>query len=267
LSDTDPSGFSIAELRERLSTDLSPRIEGRWLRVLERDARRGARSLAETLAKRREARRREIRRVARLFARRRQLIAAGARHVAGVDEVGVGPLAGPVVAAAVVLPARVALPGLDDSKRLTAAQRETLDIAIREQAIDVCVAEVTAAEVDRVNILRATLEAMRRAVFGLSTSPDHVLVDARTIPGVAAPQTPLIGGDGRDGSIAAASIVAKVFRDARMRELDARHPGYGFAQHKGYGTREHLRALEELGPCSEHRRSFAPVAQCTRPSR
>ncbi len=267
MSDVDPSALSIAELRERVSADLSPRLEGRWLRLLQGDARRGARSLAETLAKRREARRREMRRVARLFTRRRQLFAAGARHVAGVDEVGVGPLAGPVVAAAVVLPERVALPGLDDSKRLSEAQRNELDAAIREQALDLCIAEVTTAEVDRVNILRATLEAMRRAVVGLAALPDHVLVDARTIPGIAAPQTPLIGGDGRDGSIAAASIVAKVFRDARMRELDAAHPGYGFARHKGYGTPDHLRALAALGPCPEHRASFAPVSQCARPPR
>jgi ribonuclease HII len=259
----DPSALSIAELRVRLSSDMSPRAEGRWLRLLEVDTRRGARSLAATLAKRRDGRRREARRVARLFALRQRLFEAGARLVAGVDEVGVGPLAGPVVAASVVLPPRVRLPGLNDSKQLGADQRETLDAAIRAQAVAICVAEVAAEEVDRVNVLRATLEAMHRAVVGLAMTPDHVLVDARTIPGLDAPQTPLIGGDARDGSIAAASIVAKVFRDARMREFDALYPGYGFARHKGYGTREHLRALTRLGPCPEHRRSFAPVSQLT----
>jgi ribonuclease HII len=134
-------------------------------------------------------------------------------------------------------------------------------VAIRSQAVALCVAEVTCVEVDRMNVLRASLEAMRRAVVGLGMPPDHVLVDARTIPAIDAPQTPLIGGDARDGSIAAASIVAKVYRDARMRELDECHPGYGFAQHKGYTTREHLRALARLGPCPAHRRSFGPVAQ------
>ena len=257
----DPGRWSLAELRERLDTGLVPGIEGRWLRVLQADARSGARQLAASLERRRDARRRETRRVAVLFARRRRLFAAGARVVAGVDEVGVGPLAGPLVAAAVVLPARVRLPGLNDSKQLTALERETLDAAIRRQAVAVCVAEVTSVEVDRMNVLRASLEAMRRAVVGLSTPPDHVLVDAHTIPAIDAPQTPLIGGDARDGSIAAASIVAKVYRDALMRELDSRHPGYGFAQHKGYCTREHLRALERLGPCPAHRRSFAPVAR------
>lgn len=257
----ETGGLSLVELRERLAGELSSRAEGRWLRLLEADARRGARELAESLARRREARRREARRVARLFAGRRKLFAAGARLVAGVDEVGVGPLAGPVVAAAVVLPPRVSLPGLDDSKRLDRGARESLDAAIREQALAVSVAEATTAEVDRWNVLRATLEAMRRAVTGLSRAPDHVFVDARTIPAIAVPQTALVGGDARDGSIAAASIVAKVHRDARMRDLEARYPGYGFARHKGYGTREHLRALERLGPCPEHRRSFAPVAQ------
>jgi ribonuclease HII len=178
-----------------------------------------------------------------------------------VDEVGVGPLAGPVVAAAVILPDRVQLPGLDDSKRLTAEERERLDVAIRGQALAVCVAEVAASEVDRLNILRATLLAMRQAVQGLAQRPDHVLVDARTIPDLDCPQTPLIGGDARDASIAAASIVAKVYRDALMQRLDARFPGYGFAKHMGYATREHLRALDALGPCAQHRRSFAPVAQ------
>ena len=118
-------------------------------------------------------------------------------------------------------------------------------------------------EVDRLNTRGASLEAMRQAVVGLSTAPDHVLVDAFTIPAIATPQTPLVGGDARDGSIAAASIVATVYRDARMCELEARHPGYGFAQHKGYATREHIEALARLGPCPEHRKSFTRIAQLT----
>jgi ribonuclease HII len=181
--------------------------------------------------------------------------------VAGVDEVGVGPLAGPVVAAAVVLPLRVRLPGLDDSKQLPRAARERLDQAIREQALAVSLAEVSVEDVDRLNVLRASLEAMRLAVCGLGLRPDHVLVDARTIPDIEITQTALIDGDARDGSIAAASIVAKVHRDALMRRLDVAHPGYGFARHKGYGTREHLAALAAKGPSPVHRRSFAPVSQ------
>ncbi len=258
---TDPHQWSLAELRAQLALGVTPALEARWLRILQGDARRGARALAELLERRREDRRREARRIARLFALRRELFAGGARVIAGVDEVGVGPLAGPLVAAAVVLRARVHLPGLDDSKQLTAAQRESLDVAIRSQALSVCVAEVDSTEVDRLNTFHATLEAMRRAVVGLPEAPDHILVDARTIPAIEWPQTALIRGDSRDGSIAAASIVAKVFRDARMRELDERYPGYGFAQHKGYSTRDHIEALARLGPCPEHRRSFMRVSQ------
>jgi ribonuclease HII len=259
--DEDPSAWSIAELRIRVTSDLTPAAEARWLRVLARDDRRGARELVFALESRRAARRRESRRLARLFALRRQLFAAGARLVAGVDEVGVGPLAGPLVAAAVVLPERVQLSGLDDSKQLRREEREALDAEIRRQAIAVSVAELSSLDVDRLNVRRAGLEAMRLAVVGLGLRPDHVLVDAFTIPAIEPPQTPIIEGDARDGSIAAASIVAKVHRDARMREIDACHPGYGFAQHKGYSTREHFEALARLGPCPEHRRSFTPVAQ------
>jgi ribonuclease HII len=261
--ETDPTRRPIAELRDQLATGLSPASEGRWLRLLSGDPRRGARDLVAALERRRDERRREARRLARLFALRRQLFAAGAQRVAGVDEVGVGPLAGPLVAAAVVLPPRVRLPGLNDSKQLTAAEREALDREIRRQALAISIAELACGEVDRLNTRGASLEAMRRAVVGLSEPPDHVLVDAWTIPAIAAQQTPLVGGDARDGSIAAASIVAKVYRDARMCELDARHPGYGFAQHKGYSTPEHLEALARLGPCPEHRKSFTRIAQLT----
>jgi ribonuclease HII len=258
---TEEGWYSLAELRAQLAQGVTPAAEARWLRILSGDARRGARDLAALLERRREARRREARRVARLFALRRQLFAAGARVVAGVDEVGVGPLAGPLVAAAVVLPARVRLPGLNDSKQLTAEEREALDREIRAQAVSFSIAELSVDEVERLNTRGASLEAMRRAVLGLATAPDHVLVDAFTIPALAAPQTPLVGGDARDGSIAAASIVAKVYRDARMRELDSLHPGYGFAHHKGYATAEHVDALTRMGPCPVHRRSFTRIAQ------
>jgi ribonuclease HII len=257
----DFAGLALGEIRRRLDSGVSRVLEARLLAALARDPRRGARELAQRALRERARQRAEARRLSRLFRLRRALFASGARYVAGVDEVGVGPLAGPVVAAAVMLPARVALPGLDDSKRLTARERERLDAAIRAQALALCVAEVDAAEVDRLDILRATLLAMRRAVAGLAPCPDHVLVDARTIPDLAVPQQALVAGDARDGSIAAASIVAKVHRDALMRRLDARFPGYGFAKHMGYGTREHLRALHALGPSAVHRRSFAPVAQ------
>jgi ribonuclease HII len=199
--------------------------------------------------------------VARLFRLRAALRRGGAERVAGVDEVGMGPLAGPVVAAAVVLPERPDLPGLDDSKCLGAKARERLARAIRGQALALGVGVVSPAEVDRLNVYRAGLEAMRRAVASLRPAPDHLLVDGRRIPGLDLPQTRIVGGDRRDGSIAAASIVAKVYRDRLMQRLGRRHPGYGFARHKGYATRAHLEALRRLGPSPAHRRSFAPVLQ------
>jgi ribonuclease HII len=201
-----------------------------------------------------------------LFERRAELWRRGVRCVAGVDEVGVGPLAGPVVAAAVVLRECVDLPGINDSKKLSRVARERLDRAIREQAVAIGIGEVTPAEIDRLNIFEATREAMRRAVLFLSEQcpVDHLLVDARTVPGLRIPQTPLIHGDAIDGSIAAASIVAKVHRDALMRRLDEAHPGYGLARHKGYGTAEHIAALDRLGASPIHRRSFAPVAAAGR---
>jgi ribonuclease HII len=175
-----------------------------------------------------------------------------------------GPLAGPVVAVAVILPERVDLAGLKDSKQLAPRAREKLAARIREQALACSAGKVPPAEIDRLNIRRAGLEAMRRAVVGLGLAPDHVLVDAHTIPGVAVAQTAIVGGDACDGSIAAASIVAKVHRDAIMRHLDDRYPGYGFRQHMGYGTEQHLAALRRLGPSPVHRRSFAPVANAAR---
>jgi ribonuclease HII len=250
----------LAELRVRAAEAGDARSMRRLRRQLRDDPRRGAQQLAHALDCRLAELRKERRRLAKLFAYRQELFERGLRLVAGIDEVGVGPLAGPVVAAAVILPDTVDLPGLDDSKKLSRAAREELDEAIRAQAEAVAIAEVDAGEIDRINILQATLQAMRRAVHALGPVPDYLLVDARTIPDVGVEQTALVHGDGRDGSIAAASIVAKVHRDALMRRFDDDHPGYGFTRHKGYGTAEHMAALRRLGPSPIHRRSFAPVA-------
>jgi ribonuclease HII len=250
----------LAELEARAREASEGRRLGRLLRALRADPRAGAAALAERLARRLVELRTERARVARLFAHRRALQRAGLVRVAGVDEVGVGPLAGPVVAAAVILCERVELPGLDDSKRVAPAARERLAAAIHAQARALAIGEVWPPELDRLNVYRAGLEAMRRAVAGLGLVPDHVLVDARTIPDLSCGQTAVVQGDARDGSIAAASIVAKVYRDAIMRRLDGLHPGYGFARHMGYATREHLAALARLGPSPVHRRSFAPCA-------
>jgi len=253
----DLSQLSLSELEVRLRAACGEASLKRLAEGLLGDRRAGARALG----RRCERRIAERRRLASLFRLRARLHADGVRLVAGVDEVGMGPLAGPVVAGAVVLPDEPDLPGLDDSKRLTRAARERLAGAIREQALAFAIGTVPPVEVDRRNVYQAGLEAMRRAIRGLSLTPDHLLVDGRSIPDLELPQTRIVGGDRSDGSIAAASIIAKVHRDALMRRLERRYPGYGFVRHKGYATREHLEALRRLGPCPVHRRSFAPVLQ------
>ncbi|HEV2620209.1 MAG TPA: ribonuclease HII, partial [Acidobacteriaceae bacterium] len=185
----------------------------------------------------------------------------GLRSIAGVDEVGRGALFGPVVAAAVILPHRMnalSRAGLRDSKQLTREHREKLDRRIRKVALAIAVAEVDAETIDRVNIYQATRMAMLTAVHSLPLAPDHLLIDAMRLDHPC-PQTRLFYGDALSLSIAAASVIAKVHRDRLLRELDAQHPGYGLASHKGYGTPEHRRTLAALGPCPLHRRTFAPV--------
>ncbi|WP_263408081.1 ribonuclease HII [Terriglobus tenax] len=186
----------------------------------------------------------------------------GYRLIAGVDEVGRGALYGPVVAAAVILPeqcAELAAAGLTDSKQLAREDRERLDLQVRAMALAVCVAEVAAETIDRINIYQASRLAMLNAVAGLGIAPDHLLIDAMRIDHPCA-QTRLVYGDSLSLSIAAASVVAKVHRDALMCAADEVHPGYGLSSHKGYATPAHKRALKELGPTPLHRRSFAPVA-------
>ncbi len=180
-------------------------------------------------------------------------------RIAGVDEAGRGPLAGPVVAAAVILPPGCRLEGLADSKKLTAARREALAVAIREQAIAWALGRAEPDEIDRINILQASLLAMQRAVAALAVRPDRVLVDGNRCPAFDCPAEAVIKGDATVPVISAASILAKVARDAEMAELDARYPQYQFARHKGYPTRAHLDALAEHGVSEVHRRSFGPV--------
>ncbi|QFU00427.1 Ribonuclease HII [Halomonas sp. THAF5a] len=180
-------------------------------------------------------------------------------RLAGVDEVGRGPLVGPVVAAAVILDPARPIEGLADSKKLTAKRREALAAEIRERALAFALAEASAAEVDALNVFHATHLAMRRAIDALAPAAEYLLVDGNRLPGHHVPGQAVVKGDARHPAIAAASILAKVERDAGMLALDARHPDYGFARHKGYPTREHLAALERLGALPEHRRSFGPV--------
>ena len=189
----------------------------------------------------------------------RELRLAGFRWIAGLDEVGRGSLAGPVVAAAVILPERHRIRGLRDSKVLPRARREALYEQILDRATAVGVGCMEVEVIDRINILQATKLAMREALGRLTQPPDHLVIDALSLPQVDLPQRPIIDGDAISASIAAASIVAKVTRDRICAEFDARYPAYGFARNKGYGTRRHLDALLEEGPCEWHRRSFAPV--------
>ena len=203
------------------------------------------------------------------FVEERRLLRAGCLRIAGVDEVGRGPLAGPVVVAAVVLPSAWVLAGmpesgrgLNDSKQLSARRREQFyEWLLAEPGVEISCVRAEVEEIDRYNILQATHRTMARAVAGLTPAPAHVLVDGLRVPALGAAQTALVKGDALSYSIAAASVVAKVTRDRWMTEAETRWPGYGFAVHKGYPTPEHLRALHRLGPCPIHRRSFAPVAR------
>lgn len=183
-------------------------------------------------------------------------------RVCGVDEAGRGPLAGPVYAAAVILDPMAPVSGLRDSKKLSARQREALEGLIQAQALGWSVASASAEEIDRLNILQASLLAMKRAVEGLPVTPSLALVDGNKAPALACAVRTLVGGDDLEPAISAASILAKCARDRHMKQLDALYPGYGFAGHQGYPTPAHLAALARLGPCAEHRRSFAPVRAC-----
>ncbi len=179
--------------------------------------------------------------------------------IAGVDEAGRGPLAGPVVAAAVILDPGRPIPGLADSKALSPARREELARLIRMNALDWALGRAEVEEIDRINILRASLLAMQRAVAALTLAPSLVLVDGNRVPELACPARAIVKGDATHPAISAASILAKVVRDEEMCELDRHYPGYGFARHKGYPTPEHLEALRRLGACPIHRRTYAPV--------
>lgn len=252
--------LTLAELR-RLYVD-----EGRPLpkdveEALRTDPRAGAQAVLAAVERRRRANRAEGQRLRRMLLHEGELWASGLRHVAGVDEAGMSPLAGPVAAAAVVLPPGCRLVGVDDSKKLTAEQRAELAATIRAEAVTWAVAYVEPEEIDRFNIYQAGLLVMRRAVEALAVEPQALLVDARRLPDLPIRQRSLVKGDQKSLSIAAASILAKTERDAKMAALDERYPGYGFARHKGYPVREHYEALERLGPCPIHRRSFTPVRE------
>jgi ribonuclease HII len=231
----------LLSLIERFSTDRRPGV----VSAVARAQRRLERTLRE------EARLEALAQV------EHRLMDEGCVYLAGVDEVGRGALAGPVSACACVLPRHTSLPGLTDSKRLSAAARERLDLIIREQALAIAVSHVEPAEIDRLGIAAANLRAMREALDTLGVRPDHVLVDGLPVA-LGLPCSAYVGGDHLVRAIAAASIVAKVARDRLMVSLDAQYPGYGFGGNKGYGSAAHLDALDRLGPSPVHRRSFGP---------
>jgi ribonuclease HII len=249
------SNLSIEDIREQCLNGNQP-VTAHFLNKLGRDPRNGVRKLYEILKKRYEKERAERLRLQNMLNFERVLWRSGIRSIAGVDEVGIGPLAGPVVAAAVVFSPGTELAGIDDSKQLEAEQRVKLEAAIRQSATGIGIGQAEVAEIDSFNIYHAALLAMRRAIEGLPLKPEHLLIDARVVPGVSIPQNSFNKGDGINFSIAAASIVAKTHRDRLMEELEKKYPGYGFAQHKGYGTPEHQNAIRALGPCPVHRLSF-----------
>jgi ribonuclease HII len=252
------SRLPLAQIRRRHVAEGRP-LDCATEAALRADPRPGAKAILEAVARRRARNRAEGQRLRKLLRYESALWANGVLRVAGVDEAGMSPLAGPVAAAAVVLAPGARIPGIDDSKKLDAAARERLAVEIKEAAVAWSVGFAEVEEIDRINIYWAGLLAMRRAIEGLSAVPDHLLIDARRLRDVPIPQQPIVHGDCRSITIAAASILAKTARDALMCELDARHPGYGFARHKGYPVREHLAALNRLGASPVHRRSFAPV--------
>jgi ribonuclease HII len=243
-----------------------PEVYVRLKRILAGDSRAGAAALLRKWESRVSRTVREEARLEKMLIPEREVrTRSGARQVAGVDEAGRGPLAGPVVAAAVVLPEHPdfgLFAGLNDSKQLTEEKREELYLAIQKGALGLGVGFASAREIDEINIREASRRAMERAVMKISPEPEYLLLDAMTIEGFPLErQKGLIHGDALSLSIAAASVIAKVTRDRLMVEIDARYPGYGFARHKGYGTALHLKALKSLGPCPEHRGSFEPVRQ------
>lgn len=235
-----------------------PKLEP-FLQSLEADARIGMRELARKTRNRRKAERTERSRVQKMLKHERRLWQKGIVHVAGVDEVGRGPLAGPVVAAAVILPQGISIERIDDSKALKPEEREELFDLIMKVALATSVGNVSAEEIDRINIYQATLKAMRTAIRGLDVQPDRVLVDGNRVPESGFNELAIIGGDAASQSIAAASVIAKVIRDREMREWDRTYPGYGFASHKGYASEAHTKSLNNKGPCPIHRRSFCTV--------
>jgi len=251
----DTSGMKLKEIEAILFPPDGAEVAQDFIESCRLDARQGV----ARLVRRYDREQAERARVAALYAFENAAAAEGYDLVAGVDEAGRGPLAGPVSVAAVILPRGLFLPRLNDSKKLSAKAREELYDEIQAKAIAVSSALVDAKTIDRVNIYQATMNGMYEAIFGLDPQPQKVLIDAVQLEKLPMPEESIIKGDAKSASIAAASIIAKVTRDRLMMEYDKAFPEYGFAHHKGYGTAEHIAALQKYGPCPIHRQSFEPI--------
>jgi ribonuclease HII len=252
--------LSYTEIRERYVDRQRP-LPSSIERALRSDVRPSAKAILAAVDRRRHEHRAEGQRLRGILRYERELWASGIVLVAGIDEAGMSPLAGPVAAAAVVFPPGFRLPGVDDSKKLDAKERERLAPAIRQSAVAWAVAFVEPDEIDRINIYWAGLLAMQRAVEALRVVPEHLLIDGRKLRDLAIAQQRIDKGDEKSLSIAAASILAKTARDSRMLDYDAHFPAYGFARHKGYPVRAHVESLRRYGACPIHRQSFAPVRE------
>jgi len=254
----DLSHLSVADLRLRYVDEGRP-LPAELEAALAAEPRAGARSVLVSVKRRRRSNRAEGQRLRNLLRFETRLWGRGVTLVAGVDEAGMAPLAGPVVAAACILPRDYRPRGVDDSKKLDPGERERLAADIKRNAVTWAVGQAEVGEIDRLNIYWAGILSLRRAVLGLDPRPEHLLIDARRIRDLDIPQDGIVRGDALSLTIAAASILAKTTRDALMTRMDAEHPGYGFARHKGYPTPDHVAALRERGACPIHRRSFGPV--------
>ena len=247
--------LKINEIKEILSGTPIGRLPDK-INMFKSDDRAGVVRLVERYEKKYAAYLEELKRLESISVFEKELRKNGYRLIGGIDEVGRGPLAGPVVTAAVILPEDCAIAGINDSKKLTAGKREELSAQIKEKAVAYSFGSASPVEIDEINILQATYRAMRRAIEGLKIKPDFLLADAVTIPRIEIPQKGIVHGDAKSITIGAASIIAKVERDAMMSEYEKVFGGYGFERNKGYGSAEHISALKELGPCPIHRRSF-----------
>jgi len=254
----DLSHLSVADLRLRYVDEGRP-LPAELEAALAAEPRAGARAVLVSVKRRRRSNRAEGQRLRNLLRFETRLWGRGVTLVAGVDEAGMAPLAGPVVAAACILPRDYRPRGVDDSKKLDPGERERLAADIKRNAVTWAVGQAEVGEIDRLNIYWAGILSLRRAVLGLEPRPEHLLIDARRIRDLDIPQDGIVRGDALSLTIAAASILAKTTRDALMTRMDAEHPGYGFARHKGYPTPDHVAALRERGACPIHRRSFGPV--------